>query len=426
MEKKALKLSEKQLDFLANSVHDINIASGAVSSGKTFILNLRCQEFIECEAPKGSLLLFTGKTVETLYDNVLRDLLKMNSGFTFKKDPPRLYYPSKQIEIACISANDDQSWKRIQGKSVSLWLGDECTNYPENFFNMCQSRLRAGGKLWPMFLSCNPDTPTHYIKTRFIDQEGLNPDLDIKSFHFKITDNPILSDKYVRALKASYSGIYYKRYIEGIWCLADGAIYDEFDQDAHVIKPFNIPYTWDFYRSIDFGFSNPFVCLWGAYDKKNKTLYIYDEYYKNKDLMENHAKQIKKRDVMDVDGMNLPIHWTSTDGDWDPQNINELKKYGIYIKHAIKDANKLGISRVKSLLKIQEDGKPRLFVFNNCKNLIKEFGLYHWKKSRDSQNLSEEPEKKDDHSMDCLKYLVSRITKGKMGVSKISASDLGF
>jgi PBSX family phage terminase large subunit len=325
-----------------------------------------------------------------------------------------------------VSAADESSWKRVQGKSIYGLLGDECTNYPESFFNMCQSRLRGNGLLWPMFLTCNPSTPDHYIKTRFIDKEGQDPDLDIKAFHFTMDDNPALSEKYIKTLKASYSGIYYKRYILGEWCLAEGAIYDEFDQAVHVIAPFDIPYNWEFYKSIDFGYQNPFVTLFGAYDKKNNTLYIYDEYYKNRALMEDHAREIKKRDVKFVNGKEERIHWKSVDGDWDPQNYAELKKYGVYINHAIKDANKLGISRVKSMLKIQEDGKPRLFVFNTCKHLIKEFGVYHWKKNRESQNFSEEPDKKDDHTMDALKYMVSRIKKGKMGVSKTSAAALGL
>lgn len=416
-----LNLSEKQKDFLANSNHYFNISTGAVSSGKTFVQILRWIQYVAKEVPDDSLLLLTGKTTESLYDNFIRDLIKLDSNFIYKKDPPRVFYPRKNIEMACISAADSSSWKRVQGKSVAGWCADEIVTYPENFTLMCQSRVRAQGKQWKKFWSCNPDSPENYVLKKYIKNENI----DVKTWHFILDDNPNLTEGYKNEIKASYSGVYYDRFVLGLWVLAEGMVYDEFDQKIHVIDPIDLPMNWKYYRSIDWGYQNPFCCLFAAYNYKDNILYIYDEHYKAKKLIEYHAEQIKKRDNRKIENKEERIYFDKTFADHDAQDNAEIKKYGIHTSNAVKGEVNSGIQRVKARLKVI-DGKPKLYVFKNCENLIREFGLYRWNDKREGYNEKEEPVKAEDHALDPLRYLINYLDKGKLKVSKVSASSLGL
>lgn len=415
-----MKLSRKQIDFFINSNYSFNIASGAVSSGKTRIQILRWIDFIANEAPEDCLLMMSGKTDQSLYDNVVRDLVKLNKHFIVRKQPLRVEYPIKNIEIACASAHNQESWGRIQGKTVCGWLGDEITQHPESFIKMAQSRCRGYGQIWPKFWTCNPDVPEHYVMKDYI----MNPNIDVRTWYFNLDDNPVLSEEYKEELKASYSGVYYDRYINGLWVLAEGMVYDEFDRDMHIVEPFKIPYNWRHFRAIDWGYTNPFVCLWGALDPDGR-LYIYDEHYEAKKLISYHADQIKKRDVISLDGKPRELYFESTDADWDAQDNAELRKYNVYTNNAIKEVE-VGLQKVKARLKPQKDGKPRLFIMKNCKNVIREMGLYRWQDKKNNKNEKEEPSKVNDHSMDALRYMINRIDRGKIKVSSISAGSLGL
>ena len=386
-------LSQKQYSFLIGSQHSFNVAVGAVSSGKTFAQTLRWYEHIY-DVPNGSLLLMSGKTNESLYDNVIRDLVKANPGdIKVHKQPLRIEVRSKQIEIACADAHNEKSWGRIQGKTVYGWLADEIIQHPKNFVVMAQQRCRGGGKIWPKFWTCNPDVPTHFIRSDYIQ----NGRLDIGTWHFVLDDNPVLSEAYKNEVKNSHSGVFYDRYVLGKWVLAEGTVYDEFQDTEHIVEPFDIPESWQRIRAVDYGYTNPFVCLWGAVDEDGR-LYIYDEYYQSQRLIKEHAEEIKKR----------PGNFSITVADHDAQDNAEMRSHGIYTTRATK-AVSTGIQKVKARLKSHSDGRPRLKVFRNCQNLIREFTTYRWNESKENREEKEEPMKVDDHAMDALRYMVMEL-----------------
>lgn len=387
-------LSAKQIDYLVNSYHSFNIASGAVSSGKTFVEILRWYKHIY-DAPEGSLLMMSGKTAESLYDNVIRDLVKLNpADIIYRANPkPRIYVESKNIEIACADASNEKSWGKVQGKTVAGWLADEITRHPRSFVLMAQSRCRAEGKIWPKFWTCNPENQEHYILKEYI----LNDKLDIYSIDFILDDNPILSDEYKAELKNSYTGVYYDRLILGKWVNAEGLVYSNFSKDIHVIEPFKIPDEWTVYRGIDWGYKHTFVCLWIAEDGDGR-LYVFDEHFQTERLIEYHAEKIKERGYSNV----------VTVADHDAQDAAEIRQYGIYTIPAKKDVP-MGIQKVIKRLQVQLDRKPRLFVFKNCLNTIKEFQLYEWEEKREGKAEKEEPRKQHDHCMDVIRYIVNYV-----------------
>lgn len=397
---------------MADSTYSYNIAEGAISSGKTFAQILRWIDHIYRDVPNGSLLMMSGKTNESLYDNVIRDMEKiLEPGCKVYQHPLRVKILSKQIEIACVDANNERSWGKVQGKTVYGWLADEVVQYPLSFVNMAIGRCRGDGKVWPKFWTCNPDHPQHYIKVNFIE----NKKLDAKSWHFNLDDNPILSEQYKDELKNAYTGVFYDRYILGKWVLAEGSVYPDFSREVHVCESVALPEHWYKVRAIDFGYTNPFVCLWGAVDQDGR-LYIYDEHYQSKTLIKDHAAAIKRR----TNGV-----YYFTVADHDAQDIAELRAEGVETVNAKKDVIS-GIQKVARRLVVQQDGYPRIFIFNNCTNLIREFESYRWAEVKEGRNEKEEPIKDNDHALDALRYMVAELDKGKSGQGKISAGELGM
>jgi len=389
--------SEKQTDFFVESNHSFNIATGAVSSGKTHVSTLRWFQHIY-DVPDGVLLLMSGKTSESLYDNVIRQLVALHpADLRLYRSPMRVVVRSKGIEIACADANNEASWGRIQGKTVFGWLADEVTQYPESFTKMAQSRCRGDGKVWPKFWTCNPGTPQHYIKTDYIN----NTDLDVGLWEFTLDDNPVLSSEYIEEVKASYSGVYYDRYILGKWVHAEGMVYDEWSRENHVVAPFEIPKHWRRIRVIDWGYTNPFVCLWIAIDEDGRA-YVYDEHYRSRTLIKDHAEAIQTRTGT----------FEATIADHDAQDNAELRQHGIVTRNADKDIE-AGLQKVKSRLQLAGDNRPRLMVFSSCASVIREMELYRWPTSREGRNEKEQPLKENDHAMDALRYGVMYLDGGK-------------
>lgn len=177
-----------------------------------------------------------------------------------------------------------------------------------------------------------------------------------------------------------------------------GLVYSDFDPNIHVIQPFNIPETWVRYRAFDFGFTNPWACVYVAYDKARDIYFIYDELY-----------ELGKstRDLIPVltDGIKYELQVGDVAC---PDDIHDLNKAGIATvayKQAIAD----GIKRIRRLLKRRVDGNCGLYVFNSCTNTIKEFLSYRY----NDQTNSENPIDENNHALSALRYLIFALEYGE-------------
>jgi phage terminase large subunit len=189
--------------------------------------------------------------------------------------------------------------------------------------------------------------------------------------------------------------------LDGVWCEQAGAVYNEFSEDIHIIRgklPDGFVY-WQRIRSVDFGYINPFVCLWGAIDGDGR-LYIYKEYYKRQQTVQVHSQYIKNYEPKEN------YRWTVADHD--SEDRATLAINGIPTLSAKKDVE-TGIKAVKERLKKQGDGKPRLFIHESCVDTISEFYDYNWDTPKEGKNYKEEPVKDRDHAMDALRYMVMQL-----------------
>ena len=175
--------------------------------------------------------------------------------------------------------------------------------------------------------------------------------------------------------------------------------YSEFDEDIHTVEPFAIPEDWTRVRAIGFGFTNPFVCLWGAIDHDGR-LYLYRELYRSQTLTMDNAQEIKNQ------SSGEKYQWTVADHD--AEERAELNRCGIPTTAAKKEVA-TGISAVKKRLAKTADGKPRLFIFSNLKHTLNEIYAYEWLPPKEGHNAKEEPRKENDHAMDALRYMVMAL-----------------
>lgn len=399
-----MNLSDTQKDFLSASDHSWNLCSGSVSSGKTFINNIRIYEHIYNYLPDGCLFIIVGKTAESLYDNVIRDLLKydVDGDLQYSKAPQRITVKSKNIEIACIGADNTSSWERVQGKTTAGAMFDEITNLPENLVKTVSKGCRHEGKQWCKFATTNPDAPGHWVKEQLIDSTVL----DIKVWYFTLTDNPALTEEYKTEIKATYTGAMYERMIEGKWVLSSGVIYDEFDRSIHVRENTeNIKFK-DYILGVDWGYAHPLaINLYGIdYDG---SYWCLDELHLVHQLIDDSlVRQIKAKGWFDLNlrGNRVKPTYAYCDSAR-PDYIAQFGKItGISALPAAKEVHE-GIQLVQQKLKVKANKEPSFYILaKKCPETVKEFEMYKWKATKD--NIKDEPEKDFDHHLDNLRYVV--------------------
>lgn len=193
-----------------------------------------------------------------------------------------------------------------------------------------------------------------------------------------------------------------------------GAVYDNFDPTIHVLhNPSPLPITWNFFRTIDYGVDVPTAVLHIAEDY-DSNVYVFDEYYKRGSSIDDIYSALTKYKL------NYRMTWADQN---DPLVTKELQKRGIAIMPATKGQKSVdaGIMLIKQhLAKSKFTGKPKLFIYARCQNLIKEFKTYKWK-----EGSADKPIKQDDHALDALRYFfLSRYTPRKE--ERISAPELAL
>jgi len=292
----------------------------------------------------------------------------------------------------------------------------EAIEIEEEAWEALTTRLRHGRLPYqPLMADTNPDRPTHWLKRRC--DAGAT-----KLLESRHEDNPVLWDAgawtpagraYLFKLDA-LTGPRKQRLRYGRWVQAEGVVYDGWDAATHVIDPFDIPEHWTRFWSVDFGFTNPFVCQWWAKDEDGR-LYLYREYYRSHMLVEDAA-----RDMLTLSA-GEPKPWRIA-CDHDAEDRATLERHlGMKTTAAFKDVSP-GIQAVAARLKKAGDGRPRLFVFRNALAgrdphlaeakkptcLIEEVDGYVWNTAA-NRRQGDEPLKQDDHACDAARYVVAEV-----------------
>ena len=270
---------------------------------------------------------------------------------------------SNHSEILLGGLDDSDRTEKILGNEYITVFLNEATQFSFETVQMAITRLAqrildsSGNPVLPkLILDCNPRGPRHwlhYVGVRHLDPETEQPLPDREKWErlsWSAYDNRNhLPAEYLKSLE-SLPEIMKDRMLNGIWRDNQGAVYTEFDEDIHCIDPFEIPENWKKIRAIDFGYTNPFVCLWGALDSDGR-LYIYREWYKASERTTEHARIIRE--------LSGSEKYLVTVADHDAADRAELESGGIRTTAAVKEVIS-GIQAVKNRLVKAGDGHPRL------------------------------------------------------------------
>ncbi len=391
-------LSPKQIQSFQEANHRFNIWVGAVRSGKTFASILKLIDLIK-NGPEGSAMII-GVNRDTIQRNVLLELYKF-LGFS----PPGTKTTETKLygrNIYFVGAHDEGAVRRIQGSTLAFAYVDEATCIPSPFWRMLLSRLSVKGA--QLLATCNPEGPSHWLKKEFIDRES---ELDLKSWHFVLDDNPSLPPEYVANLKKEYTGAWYKRLILGEWTVAQGIIFGDFDHDNVFDKDFESPTYW--VASLDYGTTNPTAChLFAVSPRKWPQIRVEDEYYYDS------AKQGRsKTDSELADDIREFISYRPIRALYvDPAAASlklELRNKDL----PVLDANNDVLFGIKVMSKFIAN--KNLVVRKSCKHLIEQMQGYAWcEKAADRGE--DKPIKQNDHAVDSCRYFcASAFPSGSLG-----------
>jgi PBSX family phage terminase large subunit len=369
----------------------------------------------------GMRALIARKTLTSLTSTGLvtfsQHVLHPKEGVTFfggsKSEPAAYRYPNGS---AVVVGGMDKPEKVMSAEYDMAYL-QEATDLLAKDYEAVTTRLRNGVMPYQQLLSdCNPTVPWHWLKQRC--DRGVT--VELLSRH---EDNPRLHDgtdwtpegrRYL-ALLANLTGARKERLLYGRWAAEEGLVYEEFDAAIHVVDRFEIPASWPRYRSVDFGYTNPFSCSSWAQDPDGR-LYLYRQVYRTQTLAEDHARRI----VTLSEGERV----LATVADHDAEDRATLERHGVPTVTAYKKITP-GIQAVKARLRKAGDGKPRLFILRDSLverdealaqasrplNTEQEFDSYVWAKGVDGRPNKEAPVDDNNHGLDELRYMVAYVDK---------------
>lgn len=316
---------------------------------------------------------------------------------------------------------DERSQDLVQGITLAGVFFDEVALMPESFVNQATGRCSVeGSKYW---FNCNPDGPYHWFKVHWIDvatgyigrqrtaeirkraqEKGETDGLkEILYLHFTMDDNLSLSEKIKARYRSMYTGVFYRRYILGLWAMAEGIIYDMFYTARHVLSNLS---DLDQYQitmcPAIYGTQNATYSCCGVKNVPGGGCAVREYYYSGRDEERQKTDTEYADDLKQwLDGIK-PVKIII-----DPSAasfIAELKKRGYTIRKAKNDVLD-GIRFVASLL-----NQEKIAVSDQCPNMIKEFGSYIWDQKA-SEHGEDKPIKQHDHAMDALRYFCYTIIR---------------
>lgn len=380
----------------AGTTPQIALWSGAVSSGKT-VASLLALLIAIAAAPDRGLIVIVGRTLQTIERNIFDPL---QSAALFGTLTSQVHHTTGSTlatilgrTVHLVGASDVRSEGRIRGATIALAYVDEATLVPQSFWMMLLSRLRVPGA--KLLATTNPDGPGHWLRKDFIARAD---EVGMRYWHFTLDDNPSLEQEYIDRLKRQYTGLWYRRFIEGLWVLAEGAVYEGWDPDRHIIRGDLPPLIRLPGVGVDYGTTNPFAALMLGVTQDGRLCLTREWRWDSRRQM---------RSLTDSEYSTRLRAWIGADRpEWvcvDPSAASfstQLFRDGLMptsANNAVLD----GIRLVASML-----AQDLLVVHESCTGWIDEVGGYVWD---DKAALlgEDKPIKADDHSLDAGRYVVA-------------------
>lgn len=377
------------------------IADGAIRSGKTLCMSLSYVLWA-MESFNQQNFGMAGKTIGSFRRNVLfwlKLMLKSRGYQVVDHRSDNLIVVSKgdtQNFFYIFGGKDERSQDLIQGITLAGMFFDEVALMPESFVNQATGRCSVtGSKIW---FNCNPNSPRHWFKVNWIDK---CEEKHIIYLHFTMDDNLSLSEQIKERYRSMYVGVFFKRYILGLWCVAEGLVYSMFDEEKHVTDE-HMSGALEYVVSIDYGTVNPFSAGLWAFDGKNSQREA-ELYYNSREAgkrVDDEAYYKMLKELIGDRKISCIIIDPSA-----ASFIEVIKKYGEYTVRKADNDVLDGIRVVTTML-----NKGLLKIYKDCTSCINEFGLYCWDEEKNNDTVIKE----NDHAMDDTRYYVYTFLRRRL------------
>lgn len=394
-------ISQKQAKILAfpYSKYDALICDGAVRSGKTSIMMWAFVRWA-MENFSGQRFGVCGRTVDSCTKNIIVPFTAMS--LAKEHYIIRWRRGDKVMEVRrgavtnyfeVFGGKDESSYTLIQGRTLAGVLLDEVVLMPRSFVEQALTRCSVdGAKLW---FSCNPGSPQHWFYLEWIKR---HKERNALYLHFEMTDNPGLSEKTLERYQNMFTGVFYDRYIRGLWVLAEGLVYD-FGEENIVDK---VPESGEYYISCDYGTLNPFSAGLWCWDGETATR-IREYYYSGRAENRNKTDEEYYTELEKLAG-ELPVISIIVD----PSAASFIEVIKRHEKFKVRKAVNDVLPGIATTARYLRSGA--LKIHRSCKDAIREFGLYRW----DEKSTEDRPIKENDHAMDDTRYFAMTVLRRKV------------
>lgn len=376
------------------------ICDGSVRSGKTVSMILGfvhwAMRFFD-----GKNFGICGKTISSTERNIILPLLNMPD-ITDYYSLQYIRGENKRIIIRSGShtntffifgGKDESSYTLVQGITLSGVLFDEVALMPKSFVDQAVARTLSEPEARYWF-NCNPESAEHWFYKEWICNTRQKKALHL---HFTMQDNPILSPEQIADAERLYTGVFYDRYIKGLWCVAEGLIYPMFDKAVHVTHHPELQPGGDYYISCDYGTLNPTSAGLWYLQPDGHAIRLREYYYDGRKAKtprtdEEHYAALEQL-AGDVAGKVRAVIVDPSAASF----IECIRRHGLFRVWQADNSVLNGIRDTSSLLQMQY-----LHICDNCTDIIREFSLYRW----DESATEDRPIKENDHAMDDMRYFV--------------------
>ena len=418
-------VSPKQLNFLRGSNRKVNILEGSIRSGKTIIALVRWMMFL-ATAPKTGALVMVGRTRDSVWRNMIGPLQDPTLFGALADDVVGNYgAPTVKIFgrlVHVLGASDAKSEKVLRGLTVAGAMVDEITTIPEEFFTQLLGRMSVAGA--QLFGTTNPDGPAHWFKKKFLDRIGKGKGMlpHWTRWRFTMDDNPSLSPEYIEEKKLEFTGLFYKRFIEGLWVAAEGAVFDFWDEQEHVVRWEDLPPMQRYFGcGIDYGTTHATSAIILGLGVDG-VLYFVDEW-----RYEAADRSMRLNDATITTAIKewLPVqhtpHPSTLQPEWviiDPAAASLHVEFGTQGVRNVIAANNEVLYGIRTMSSLMANGK--LKVSDRCKGLIAEMPGYSWDPAA-SLRGEDKPIKTADDSIDPARYVVATTETNWRGLVDLAA-----
>ncbi|HEP1490339.1 TPA: PBSX family phage terminase large subunit [Streptococcus pyogenes] len=384
--------SKKQIEILKKSQKEdwfIMINHGAVRAGKTQIDNdlflkelLRIKKIAKEDKVDKPMYILGGVSAGTLYTNILREL-EDKYDITFKFDKYG-NFSLFGVYVVTTFTGSIAGLRAIRGMTSYGAYINEATLANKDVFD--EIIKRCSGRGARIICDTNPDNPNHWLKVDYIDKAGSEDGKKITEFHFNIFDNPFLDKGYVDNLIATTpKGMFTDRGIYGLWTIAEGAIYSDYDKSIHEID--TLPDMVRYFAGVDWGYDHYGSIVIIGEDKRGN-YYLVDgiaEQYKEIDWWVDRANEFKEH-------YGNIIFWSDSAR---PEHVARFQRERLKARNA----NKSIVSGIEHIAKLLKENN--LFIKRGViPRFFDEIYQYKWKPN----STKDEPLKEYDDVLDALRY----------------------